>query len=301
MEDTEMVDGLGGQLWDGSLVLSSFLQTIDAISSQETLKCVEVGCGSGLCGLVCAALGAEVVLTDRFIDLAEKNIQTAKIDFNDDLKISAERLDWTSDRLDLPGVDLVLGAEVACLRRQQKKLAETLAHLAQPTRTIFLLTFDGFPPREGVYSSASERDFDGEMVERGYGKGVVHTSRVRWTGEAAALEDLTRAFPHSLDRLSLCLTPATATTLPAEAWDESNKKLDVHHVNLYYPRLAARTCSRCQQIFFPQSPLAGLCRFHRGFFVCRLHPAELRCSIDGLGDGRGYYDNGMEGIYLYLN
>lgn len=37
------------------------------------------------------------------------------------------------------------------------------------------------------------------------------------------------------------------------------------------------------------------CVHHTGLYVCRRHPAEIRCSVEGTGDGLGYYGNGLEG------
>ncbi|KUF84809.1 lysine methyltransferase METTL21E protein [Phytophthora nicotianae] len=74
VQDTTKVDGLGGEVWAGALVLCEFLETHD----QEVVRerdVIELGAGCGLCGLVAASLGAKTtVLTDEFPDLLARNI-----------------------------------------------------------------------------------------------------------------------------------------------------------------------------------------------------------------------------------
>ncbi|POM64969.1 Hypothetical protein PHPALM_19424 [Phytophthora palmivora] len=74
VQDTTKVDGLGGEVWVGALVLCEFLEAHD----QEVVQgrdVIELGAGCGLCGLVAATLGAKtVVLTDEYPDLLAKNI-----------------------------------------------------------------------------------------------------------------------------------------------------------------------------------------------------------------------------------
>ncbi len=106
MENTEMVDGLGGANWDGSLLLCNVLQkwltprsgpkerdtpfesssSALAVSSSSVNAynrdkmtpphIVELGCGSGMLGLVLNRLNPHVNITctDREIDLVEENI-----------------------------------------------------------------------------------------------------------------------------------------------------------------------------------------------------------------------------------
>ncbi|POM69922.1 Hypothetical protein PHPALM_13744 [Phytophthora palmivora] len=66
VQDTTKVDGLGGEVWVGALVLCEFLEAHD----QEVVQgrdVIELGAGCGLCGLVAATLGAKtVVLTDEY-------------------------------------------------------------------------------------------------------------------------------------------------------------------------------------------------------------------------------------------
>jgi hypothetical protein len=71
-----------------------------------------------------------------------------------------------------------------------------------------------------------------------------------------------------------------------------------HHIVAYYRHSAVNTCSRCCRQFFklPSLNPSTACVHHAGFFVCRKHPAETKLSIEGKGDGLGYYGTGAEGF-----
>ncbi|KAF4315689.1 hypothetical protein BBO99_00008561 [Phytophthora kernoviae] len=74
VQDTTKVDGLGGEVWAGALVLCEFLDANDTdyVCGRDV---VELGAGCGLCGLVAAALGAKTaILTDEYPDLLASNI-----------------------------------------------------------------------------------------------------------------------------------------------------------------------------------------------------------------------------------
>eukprot|EP00877_Chromochloris_zofingiensis_P010190 jgi/Chrzof1/5424/Cz16g02150.t1 len=68
---------VGACAWDGALVLSAYLNAQPS-GSFEGLRCVELGAGVGLAGLVLAKLGARVVLTDQPQCIAFANMNIAK-------------------------------------------------------------------------------------------------------------------------------------------------------------------------------------------------------------------------------
>ncbi|KAK9796702.1 hypothetical protein WJX73_005066 [Symbiochloris irregularis] len=55
--------GVGSVLWDGAFVLSAYL--FEMRKSYQGLRCIELGSGVGLVGLLLACMGAQVVMTDR--------------------------------------------------------------------------------------------------------------------------------------------------------------------------------------------------------------------------------------------
>ena len=65
VEDQCKVDGLGGIVWNGALALARYLELHIELAEQTVL---ELGCGSGLVGIICKALGArKVLLTDQYV------------------------------------------------------------------------------------------------------------------------------------------------------------------------------------------------------------------------------------------
>ena len=52
----------------------------------------------------------------------------------------------------------------------------------------------------------------------------------------------------------------------------------MHHVTAFFRPEAVRTCQRCHCRFFVQPALhpADSCKFHKGSYVCRRHPAETK-------------------------
>eukprot|EP00884_Botryococcus_braunii_P001661 jgi/Botrbrau1/11496/Bobra.0360s0017.2 len=67
--------GVGACIWDGALVLAEYISGL-AIESIGGSRCVELGSGVGLVGLVMARLGAQVVLSDKpsMLSILKSNI-----------------------------------------------------------------------------------------------------------------------------------------------------------------------------------------------------------------------------------
>ena len=92
-EDSAQVDGIGGVVWEGGIILGNVLNSIfknDSFDHKSTdsisnsLHLVELGCGSGICGIISHHKNNKinVTLSDRAIDLALHNIQINKKDSN---------------------------------------------------------------------------------------------------------------------------------------------------------------------------------------------------------------------------
>ena len=99
--------GIAGVLYDCALLLAQRLVQEPGLLRG---KVVELGCGTGCAGLTAAALGSEVLLTDR----SERALQVARQSAKDSgLRVATERWDW---RDGVPsacrGADTVIASDV---------------------------------------------------------------------------------------------------------------------------------------------------------------------------------------------
>ncbi|KUF94087.1 Alcohol dehydrogenase 4 [Phytophthora nicotianae] len=153
VQDTTKVDGLGGEVWAGALVLCEFLETHD----QEVVRerdVIELGAGCGLCGLVAASLGAKTtVLTDEFPDLLARNIaknqhiwEEREADGSSAI-VSSGELEWGVAESIVPFAhkfDTMLGSEITQLGRDlHVPLLETIRSVLRPgPKSTALLSMD---------------------------------------------------------------------------------------------------------------------------------------------------------------
>ncbi|CEG45801.1 Putative N2,N2-dimethylguanosine tRNA methyltransferase [Plasmopara halstedii] len=125
VQDTSKVDGMGGEVWAGALILCEFLtkHNKNVVHGREV---IELGAGCGLCGLVAASLGAKlVVLTDEYPDLLAENILRnrhiwAEREANASPIASCRRLEWgaaNSFTSFEQKFDTMLGSEITQLGR----------------------------------------------------------------------------------------------------------------------------------------------------------------------------------------
>mmetsp|Transcript_27108 Transcript_27108/g.35544 ORF Transcript_27108/g.35544 Transcript_27108/m.35544 type:complete len:327 (+) Transcript_27108:64-1044(+) len=123
LEDGCMVDGLGGEVWDGAFFLSKFLEDLEI----RGLRVIDLGTGTGVCGFVCSVLGAkEVILTDEFIDLAEENTLNFLQEFPNN-QVQCQTLVWGEESpLLSKSFDLVLGSELTPMKSTHEVLVQTL-------------------------------------------------------------------------------------------------------------------------------------------------------------------------------
>jgi predicted nicotinamide N-methyase len=364
-EDTNLVDGIGGETWEGAMVLAKYI--LSDLNLSSGVHVIELGAGSGLCGIAAFLMGCKVTVTDAFSDLAEINIKFLKEQLLSS-RVPAELVDhlvamplsWGSEDGQAEAelvrhsgeADLIIGAEIACLRTRQEKLVETISRLAGP-QTLVLITFDDVASSNDgneAPSSKHEPEFNERMKQKGFCKMVLFTASMEWRKKEATEDsskaggtmvdgdmagttidgiyrDLTLSYHSDIPSLAL-LKPSSSIYKSLlsnksnsghhKAVEENASSRDtsavlskhLHHVVAYYRPSAARVCARCNRLYFPAlskksssssssssggSSCEPSCRYHKGYFVCRRHPAEIRCSIDGTGDSLGYYGTGEEG------
>lgn len=106
---------LGSELWPAAEALISHLQEISAGSQSLTAqRVVELGAGSGACGLAAACLGAKhVILTDKrsLLPLLRINATAAGAALSKHAQIEVHSLEWSEDPMPVSTfgeVDLVL-------------------------------------------------------------------------------------------------------------------------------------------------------------------------------------------------
>ncbi|RLN02689.1 hypothetical protein BBJ28_00016348 [Nothophytophthora sp. Chile5] len=153
VQDTTKVDGLGGEVWAGALVLCEFLEA-QAGALVHGRDVIELGAGCGLCGLVAASLGAKsVVLTDEYPDLLERNITKNRHLWAEreptgaSAIVSSGELEWGETAAMAPFVgkfDSMLGSEITQLGRDlHVPLLETVRAVLRPgLESVALLSMD---------------------------------------------------------------------------------------------------------------------------------------------------------------
>jgi 2-polyprenyl-3-methyl-5-hydroxy-6-metoxy-1,4-benzoquinol methylase len=282
-ENSMLVDGIGGVLWDGSITIINLLQAFEI----KGKRIVEFGCGIGICGIYAAFKGAHVVLTDREVDLVAQNVEAVSLP--SESNVTCHALTWGDETsLQTQNFDIILVCECACLVKQQEKLVQSIADLTGDG-TVVIVTFDGKPPPNDVQY---EIKFAKLMNARGFFSQYIDHSRVDWSEELGGAGEerskTTTAQVHQLGpQLQNRSTSPSSTSIRIKESTE-------HHIIAYYRPTATKTCCRCHSQYL-ELINAQSCTFHPGYYVCRKHPGETRLSIDGNGDSLGYYGNGQEG------
>ncbi|KAF1757819.1 hypothetical protein GCK72_014276 [Caenorhabditis remanei] len=104
----ETITDVGGVIWDSALMtIHYFFKNPEQFHGKKIL---ELGSGTGVCGIALAALGAEVIITDlpERIPLIQKNVAAnSRLTSN---RIQVQVLDWTKDKIP-DGLDLVLAVD----------------------------------------------------------------------------------------------------------------------------------------------------------------------------------------------
>lgn len=305
-ESTSKVDGIGGIVWEGAILLSQYLR--DNMVPSRCGLVVELGCGTGLCGLVAAKMGVRTILTDREVDLARDNaaLLTHMHPECGEGDVVVSELDWHEPIPDVvvsahtQKCKLILGVEVACLQKQQSALVSVLTKLYTPN-SLILITFDA-----GAEPSKYERSFRAAMRDKGFLNTTVHSGSVEFSREpqgfiGSPMASLPPTYPEARRTYCTVHTDAVPTSTAPEGVDVDGEACKRHFIEAFYKPSASRTCSRCNGAYFDAFNTAQSCRYHKGYYVCRRHPSETRCSIDGLGDGLGYYGNGKEGKFVQID
>ncbi|MEO0580780.1 MAG: methyltransferase domain-containing protein [Bacteroidota bacterium] len=145
-------------LWHAAIGMSHYLMGNTSLEGKTLL---ELGCGMGLCGIVAAHQGAQVVMTDYLpeaIDLAAYNW---KLNRREEPEVRL--LDWRVPDLAL-AADLVVASDVAYEERAHKPLINAFRTLVNPGGRI-LLSEPGRPHAASWLRSLSREGFKVDIIE----------------------------------------------------------------------------------------------------------------------------------------
>ncbi|CAL1534354.1 unnamed protein product [Lymnaea stagnalis] len=152
--------GVAAVVWDSAVVLAEYLDKHRNLVEHK--RVLELGAGSGLTGLVAAALGAEVILTERASALDHLTAAIDANSLNKSWKISARVLDWTED-VDPRGfdeLDLILGADIIYIEETFQDLLRTLKSLTPSNKILTLLSCKIRYDRDLRFLKMLEKEFD---------------------------------------------------------------------------------------------------------------------------------------------
>jgi predicted nicotinamide N-methyase len=136
--------GTGGRIWKSSVLLSAYI--INQIPHEIAGKTIlELGSGTGVCGFVCATLGAKkVYVSDRdpgVLELLQHNKEQNKDKLNSTVEIVS--LDWTR-REDYESIgeslDLIIGSDVVYSLSMIEGLLNVLNYFCKDETNV-LITF----------------------------------------------------------------------------------------------------------------------------------------------------------------
>lgn len=120
------------KLWESALVLSDLMAQLPPVPGQSLL---ELGAGLGAPGLVAAANGYQVTLSDFDpLILDFQRVSAAASGLND---VRFELIDWQKPP-DLPRFDLIIGAEILFREDFFVPLLQVFSKLLTPEGTVYL-------------------------------------------------------------------------------------------------------------------------------------------------------------------
>jgi predicted nicotinamide N-methyase len=149
--------GKGGICWDAAFILAEHLISMrDSISNEDAI--VELGAGTGLCGLLIAtAVACHVEITDlpHLLPLMQRNVNlnftsVQGVSTNDREMLygsenicsmgtcEARVLEWGRQPNDSKKYNIILGADVVASLYDPVALAETIHQLSMPDATVYI-------------------------------------------------------------------------------------------------------------------------------------------------------------------
>ncbi|ORX91173.1 hypothetical protein K493DRAFT_53123 [Basidiobolus meristosporus CBS 931.73] len=164
----DITQNTGNIVWDGAYILSRFIQKHVKVKGK---RCVELGAGTGLVGLVTWSLGGKVVLTEipDLIELTQKNVELNTRALVGDLSeedVDVKVLSWGDEAQinDLsPPYEVILGSEILYLKDFHKDLLKTLCRLSDSKTEIYMVYKERGLGEEKFFMLAKRFSFDIEQ------------------------------------------------------------------------------------------------------------------------------------------
>jgi len=140
------------KIWPASVILGYYLCSLPAA---KPLDMLELGAGVGLCGLVAAARGHKVLITDNHPDaLLFARINILKNNLQD--LAAVQPLDFTADHISRR-FDCILGAEILYLQESYPQLLSFLeAHLSNSSDGEIILSASNARKSPAFFHNAQE-------------------------------------------------------------------------------------------------------------------------------------------------
>lgn len=158
--DQKLECDVGCVVWDAALLLAKYLDFNCQQLTLQSANVVELGAGTGFCGLMAAALGAQVLITDLSycVDIMRRNVSKNKHLVGN--RIRVEEFDWNqtdpkSDAffgLKLSEINLILVSDCVYYEQSVEQLFRTIDWLASKGATVLL--------------SYEERDDKRELIDK---------------------------------------------------------------------------------------------------------------------------------------
>jgi len=158
---------LWATLWSSSRVLAEILGGCAARDHLAGALTLEIGAGSGLCGLVAASHGAFVTASDSSEQALGLIHQSAQLNGIASSHLATRRLDWHSlgsAATSPESFDVVIGSDVLFLRMNVKAVAETVDRYLAPGG-LGVIMDPGRPSAEEFQSSIVDDEALGLDVE----------------------------------------------------------------------------------------------------------------------------------------
>ncbi|CAG9322992.1 unnamed protein product [Blepharisma stoltei] len=154
--------GIGGMVWDAAFILSKFLAKHQKHVFSNVKNVVELGSGTGLCGIATALLNpnCQVTLTDHrsHISLIDTNI-----DCNCLKNARSKELDWFHPS-NIGKFDLIIGTDLVYDPTLFGPLLDTLDIVSKPNSLILLCNEVRMSRDLDFYKMAQERGWQVTVI-----------------------------------------------------------------------------------------------------------------------------------------